>query len=176
VKTRIAPLVAGVALLTLATPGPSAAATRALPRLPLDVGSRSVTSLPAIAMSAHLGDTQLRGSMSVVVTETTRTGTSPWSITASVSTLTDATAHTLAAANIAVSNRSAFRTLGGGTVTAPGAATTFGSPITWFTNTGQSSAILYTGTYTGSADLALSLPNATPVGVYTGTLTVTLLQ
>jgi hypothetical protein len=45
-----------------------------------------------------------------------------------------------------------------------------------FAVAGESTGQLYTGTYIYSGNLSLSVPNAQPTGVYTGTLTFTLLQ
>jgi hypothetical protein len=36
--------------------------------------------------------------------------------------------------------------------------------------------LIYTGTYTSGANLDLNIPNGTTAGIYTGTMTVTLVQ
>ncbi|MFA5787674.1 MAG: hypothetical protein WDA71_11965 [Actinomycetota bacterium] len=141
------------------------------------IGSRSVTSVAPVVMTSLLNASQLTASYAVLVTETARTGTDPWSVTAVLAAaLSDGLGHTIPTSNMAVSARSVLRVLGGGTATAPAGSEDLSAAKTLFSVTGQDPLSVYTGTYTGSGTLTLTVPNATAVGVYTGTLTVTLVQ
>jgi hypothetical protein len=160
----------GVVALT-ATPAPPA---RALPSVIL--GSRSVTSVGAVALTAHLGDTALSGSLTTTITEAGRTGETPWSVSASVSALSDGAGHSLAATTMSISNRQVTQTAGGGTAVATTGTQDFSQARTLFTSTGQNPALTYTGTYTATATITLTPPNLTVVGVYTGTMTITMVQ
>ena len=139
------------------------------------IGLRSLTSVPAIVLSATPGDAQVSGSMTAVVTEAAVTGVTPWSVTADLSTLTNG-GNTLANSNVDISNRAASRVAGGGTVTPTSGLENLSTTRTIFTTTGQSATSVYTGVYTSTADLDLNIPNGTATGIYTGTMTVTLVQ
>jgi hypothetical protein len=141
------------------------------------IGSRSVTSVAPVALDSTLGSANLTGTLAVVVTEASRTGTNGWSVTAQAGDLTRATGtETIPASALSVSGRSVAQTLGGGTSTATSGSQSLDSPRTLFSNSGQSTGAVYTGTYSASGNLSLTVPNGTLTGVYTGTLTVTLVQ
>src|SRR5437879_10502805 len=55
------------------------------------IGSRSVTLVAPITMTSSASSTTLSAAYSVTVTEATRSGTNPWSVTGDIGTLTDAT-------------------------------------------------------------------------------------
>ncbi|MFA5787334.1 MAG: hypothetical protein WDA71_10230 [Actinomycetota bacterium] len=141
------------------------------------IGSRSVTSVAPVVMTSLLNAPELTASYAVLVTETARTGTNPWSVTATLAgALSDGLGHSIATTNMAVSARSVLKVLGGGTESAPTGSEDLSAARTLFALTGQDPLSVYTGTYTGSGTLTLTVPNAQAVGVYTGTLTVTLVQ
>jgi hypothetical protein len=140
------------------------------------IGSRSVTLVSPITMSSLASSTTLSSNYAVTVTEATRSGTNPWSVTAVASDLTDLTSDTITAANLAVSGRGVIQTLGGGTAAAPVGSQTLDQARTLFDNTGQSTSTLYSGTYAATGTVTLSPPDGSKTGVYTGTFTVTLIQ
>lgn len=141
------------------------------------VGSRSITASP-VTMSSALSSATLTGSLAATVTEAARTGTNPWSVTAAIGSLVDTgvPANTLANTNMSISNRAVVQTAGGGTSVATTGSEAVSAARTLFTNTAQSTAVVYTGTYASTSDWTLSLPNGTATGVYTGTITLTLVQ
>jgi hypothetical protein len=139
------------------------------------IGLRSITSVPAIVLTATPGSAKVSGTMASVVTEAAVTGFTPWSVTADLSTLTNG-ANSLTNANVDISNRSTVKVAGGGTVTNPSTTDPMSATRTLMTDTGQSLTSIYTGTYTTTANLDLNIPNGTATGVYTGTMTVTLVQ
>lgn len=136
-------------------------------------GERTVASVTPVAL-AGVGST-LSGPLTVTVAETTRAGTNPWSVTATMTEMTSG-ANTLPASALSLSNRGVTALLGGGTATAPAGSAALSTAQTLFTVSNQSPNSVYTGTYTGTSDVSLSLPTNTATGVYTGTLTVTLVQ
>lgn len=144
------------------------------------VGSRSVTSVPAIAMTSALDSATLSGTYSAVVTEAARTGTNPWSITGSMAgALSDGatpTPNTVPLSALAISGRDVVQVASGGTSAAATGSAALTSAVTLFSNTGQSTSAVYTGTHTASGTITLTPPNGTVAGVYTGTFTVTLVQ
>lgn len=141
------------------------------------IGSRSITLATPIVMTSALDADTLSGSLAATVTEAARSGTNPWSVTADMTALTNATSDTIAKTNMTVSARSVLQTAGGGTSAAPTGGTAIGaSPVTLFSNTGQLTSAVYTGTYVGSSTWTLAVPNASKVGVYSGTVTLTLNQ
>jgi hypothetical protein len=141
------------------------------------VGSRSITSVPAISMTSALNSASLSGAYTVVVTEAARTGTNAWSVTGEMQNnqLTSG-ANTIASTALAVSGRAVVQVAGGGTSTAPDPETSeaLGTARTLLSNSGQSTSAVYTGTYTGTGNLTLTPPNGAATGVYTGTFVVTL--
>jgi hypothetical protein len=139
------------------------------------VGSRSITLAVPVTMASALDSSTLSGSLAATVTEAARTGTNPWSVTASIGTLTSGT-DTLANTNMTISNRAVVKTAGGGTATGTSGSQVVDAARTLFTNTGQDASTVYTGTYASTSDWTLSLPNASKTGVYTGTITLTLVQ
>lgn len=139
------------------------------------IGLRSLTSVPAIALTATPGNSKVSGSMSAVVTEAAVTGVTPWSVTADLTTLTNGS-NTLANSNVDINTRGVTKVAGGGTATATSGAEDLSATRTIFTTTGQSTTAVYTGTYSSTANLDLTIPNGTATGIYTGTMTVTLVQ
>jgi hypothetical protein len=142
------------------------------------IGSRSVTLVNPITLASAAGSTTLTAPYGVTVTEATRSGSNPWSVSADVSTLTitGGGSETLAPTTLAVSNRSVNQVAGGGTSSALTGSQAFGAARTLFSNSGQNTSLLYTGTYVGSGNVTLTPPDGTKTGVYTGTFTVTLTQ
>ena len=139
------------------------------------IGLRSLTSVPAIVLTATPGNAKVSGSMTAVVTEAAVTGVTPWSVTADLSTLTNGGSN-LTNSNVDINTRAASRVAGGGTVTPTSGSEAMSATRTLFTTTGQSATSVYTGVYTSTANLDLNIPNGTATGIYTGTMTVTLVQ
>ncbi|HUQ40810.1 MAG TPA: hypothetical protein VM030_11715 [Acidimicrobiales bacterium] len=140
------------------------------------IGSRSITAASPIAMTSSLDSTSLSGSLTATVTEAARSGTNPWSVTATMSDLTNVATDVLSKANMAVSGRSVIKTAGGGTAAAPAGSSNLDAAVTLFSTTGQSAGVVYTGSYASSSTWTLAVPNATATGVYSGTVTLTLVQ
>lgn len=138
-------------------------------------GERSVTSVAPVALASTGGSTILTGAVGVVVTETSRSGTNPWSVTASTTGLTSGSS-TIPASAMSLADRTVVQVAGGGTAAGVAGTGTLDSPQTLFTVSGQLPGSVYTGTYTGAATMSLTPPNGTVTGAYTGTLTVTLVQ
>lgn len=142
-----------------------------------DIGTRTMTPPAAIALSTSTGLDTVTGSMSTSVSELAKGGTNPWSVTVALSQLTrSGGTETLAAANVAVSGRSTSQLAGGGSVSSPAGSEAFDATRTLFTNNGQALTNVYTGSYSNSASLTLSVPNNTVAGSYIGTMTFTLVQ
>jgi hypothetical protein len=140
------------------------------------IGSRSITSVAPIALISSAGSGTVDGSMATLVTETAVTGDATgWSITAALTNLSDGS-HTLSKALVDVKNRAVVQVAGGGTSTATTGTEDLSATRTLFSNSGQSATSVYTGTNASTADLSLHVPNGTATGVYTGTMTVTLIQ
>ena len=140
------------------------------------IGSRAVTVTAPIAMTSALSSETLSGTLLATVAEAARSGTNPWSLTASMTDLTNATNDVIGNANMAVSGRAVTQTAGGGTSAAPTGSTAMGSTATLMSNTGQLTTVVYTGTYATESTWTLTPPNGAKVGVYTGTVTLTLSQ
>lgn len=140
------------------------------------IGLRSLTSVPAITLTPTAGVATVQGSMSAVVTEAAVTGTNPWSVTTALSALALSGQPDIANSNVDISNRAKVQVAGGGTTTPASGTEDLSTTRTLISNAGQSTLSVYTGTYTATADLALHVPNGTVAGVYTGTMTVTLVQ
>jgi hypothetical protein len=140
-----------------------------------NIGSRSVTLVNPIALTSVQGAATLTAPYAVTVTEVTRNGTNPWSVTGDIGTLTSGS-DTLAATTLSVSARAVNQTLGGGTSAAPSGSQAFGTARTLFSNSGQSTGTIYSGAYAGSGTVTLTPPDGAKTGIYTGTFTVTLVQ
>ena len=139
------------------------------------IGSRSVTLVSPITMSSAASSTTLSSSYAVTVTEATRSGTNPWSVTGVASALTSG-ANTIPASALSVSGQSVIQTLGGGTASAVNTSQSLDVARTLFRNDNQDTSTLYTGSYAGSGTVTLAPPDGTKTGIYTGTFTVTLIQ
>jgi hypothetical protein len=145
-------------------------------------GFRTITALPA---SLTLANGAVGGPLAVTVTEALAQGSNVWGVTAALTTPLTSGSTTLdkntltvadAASPVSVSTgclavASSCTVAGGGTTARP-----LDVAQTLFSVTGESAATLYTGTYGYAGLLKLTVPNGTPTGVYTGTLTLTLVQ
>jgi hypothetical protein len=151
-----------------------AASAQAVPADAL--GSRFVSAVPAIVLTSAPGDSTVHGTMTVVVTETAVNGINPWSVTASMSALNQTFAPPIPSSQLVISARSVTQVGGGGTSTPTPGAENMSTTRTLHVTTGQSALSVYTGTYTDTATLNLSVPNAQPTGQYVGTMTITLVQ
>lgn len=181
---RLVVPVLAVAMLSVAAPalasdgdGGGGTATLAATLTAGSIGSRSLTSISPVVLATALNTPTASGAYTAVVTEAARGGTNPWSLTAVASALTGPAGSTaIPAAALSVGARSVVQVAGGGTAAAPTGSSPLDSAATLFSNTGQSTSALYTGTYTGTGTISLAVPNGQAVGAYTGTLTVTLVQ
>lgn len=156
-------------------------------------GTRSVTTVAPIVFSGALSS-GLQAQYSVSVAEAARTGTNQWSVTARLcgpaagnplvsdcATRGDSlvsSAGTMGGAAVAVGGRSVTELLPGGSglVSAPSGSEALDAQRTLFTNSGQSTAVAYTETYTAAGSLTLTPADGTPTGTYSGYLVVTLVQ
>jgi hypothetical protein len=154
-------------------------------------GSRSVTVVTPIVFATGLG-TALDGNYNVVVAEAGRTGTNPWSVTSRVcgadatGLVADCTnegdrlesgANTLPGSAMTASARNAVIQVAGGGTSSPG---TVGEDMstsrTLFSNSGQNTGLLYTGTYTAGGTFSITPPQGQAAAIYTGYFVVTLVQ
>ena len=143
------------------------------------VSSRSIVGSPVVsplALPTGATSTVLTGTMSVTVQEIAMNGSANWNVSAIMST-------------------DFARVGGGGTIlksalrltpTAPvttdltsltvsaGSAGTMDGAVTLFTVGGETSGSIYSNTYVGNGNLALTVPNGAAIGTYTATMTVTL--
>ncbi|MBW3661507.1 MAG: hypothetical protein KY469_00280 [Actinobacteria bacterium] len=141
-----------------------------------NIGSRAVTLASATPMTSVLSSGQLTGTLSVTVEELTRTGTNPWSVQAVLDgALSDGLTNTIAASNLAVAPGSVIQTLGGG-APAAGSGGALDAGKTLFSVSGQATDTTYSGTYTQTSGLTLTVPTGTKTGIYTGNVSVTLVQ
>lgn len=141
-----------------------------------NIGSRSVTTATATPMTSAFSGDQLTSTLQVIVTEATRTGTAPWSVQAVLDAdLSDGGTETIGSSNLAVAPGSINKTLGGGTPAA-GAGGALDAAKTLFSVSGQDTGTTYTGTYDQSSTMTLTVPSGTKTGVYTGNVSVTLVQ
>lgn len=153
------------------------------------VGSTGTRTLTAVTPSLTLsGTTTLTGIVSASVTEVAAPGDNPWYVTLQSSALSGPTVSgsTTAPPTIAAGYLSlAPATLPTGvgcllaspacTVTA-GTGGSLSGAQTLFTVTNEATTTAYSGVYTGSGTISLTVPNAQPSDTYTGTLTATLVQ
>ena len=139
------------------------------------IGLRSLTSVPAITLLSTAGSSTVDGSMAAVVTEAAVTGDTAWSVTAALSTLTNG-GNTLANSNVDIKNRAVVQVAGGGTSAPVTGTQDMSAARTLFNNSGEVATSVYTGTHSATADLSLHVPNGTATGIYSGTMTVTLVQ
>ena len=143
-------------------------------------GTRSIVSVVPGTFTSRLGQPSLTGSLTVQVSESAINGDPTWSVTAQVTGFTDGAtpAHTMPASALANGSNSTVLGGGGGTIT-EGANGTLDSPVTLFSDSGEVSANLYSGTYTNTSTLTLTPPSgsyAPSTGdTYTSVITVTLI-
>lgn len=144
-------------------------------------GTRTIAAVPAITLGLNNGS--LSAPLAVSVVETLAPGANPWGVTVQSTDLT-ATGGSIAADNLTVAD-SGLAPVTGGCLSlvspctlSPGgtSARGLGTAQKLFAVAGESTGQLYSGTYVYSGNLALTVPNGTPTGAYTGTLTFTLLQ
>ena len=137
------------------------------------IGSRTLTVNPVAAFASVLGNAGMTTTATMIVTETAVQGANPWSVTASSTAFTDTGSNSIAATNLVASPVAPVQVAGGGSNT-PSAPGNLGSTYTVWSNSGQNTSTLYTGTYTEALPLTLTPPNGTVASNYTATLTVTL--
>ncbi|HUZ43376.1 MAG TPA: hypothetical protein VMU63_03160 [Acidimicrobiales bacterium] len=141
------------------------------------IGTRSIAAVTPGTFGSILGDVAMTSSLGVEVAESSVAGDATWYVTGQVSGFADTTGDTMPASALANSGN-ATTVVGGGGAVAEGAAGALGSAQNFFTDTGQLTNTLYTGTYTNASTLTLTPPNGTIAAAtgttYTATLTVTL--
>jgi hypothetical protein len=133
-------------------------------------------------MTSALNALSLSGAYSVLVTETLRSGTNPWSLTGSLAGDLTSGSNTIDEQYVSLQGRAFSATLAGGgtssvpTGTAPLGDTNGGLAVTIGSNTGQSTTTLYSGEYTASGSMVINPPSGTQTGIYSGTFVVDLVQ
>lgn len=137
-------------------------------------------STPSVVLALNTGTNTMSGLVAVTVSEEARTGTNPWSVTSVLAADLEGTTldtNTIARSNVSISPSSGtiLQVLGGGTTSAGGGGT-LDAARTVMSNSGQDDGTNYTGTYAIDSTVTLTVPNATPTDVYTGTITLTLVQ
>ena len=133
-------------------------------------GTRALSAVPDIVVPDGTTTTQdIEGSMTVVVRESARAGTSDWVLVASVA---PSPATPVGNEQVSVEKRSASRSGSGGTVQAGTGRGDLAEPITLLRVTGQEPDRLYTGTHVSRSRFAW--PAA--IASQTGTVTLTLVQ
>jgi hypothetical protein len=145
-------------------------------------GFRTITAAPTTLATTN-GVTA--GAVAVTVAEAAAPGSSAWGVTANMTTaLTNGTT-TLPNSALSIADAATPVAVSTGCLAVVSPCTVVGGGATaraldvaqtLFSVTGESTASVYTGTYVYAGTLKLAVPNGTPTGVYTGHLTVTLLQ
>ena len=124
----------------------------------------------------------MTGPLAVSALEVAAKGDNSWSVTATSGSLSDGSGDSIPASKLSVADGSLPATggclsLSACTVTGGGASSRpLNTAQTLFAVNGESAASVYTGAYAYNGNLTLDVPNGTPLGTYTGTLTVTLVQ
>lgn len=132
-------------------------------------------------MTFQNGSRTATASISATVVEALADGVNNWYVTAVSSSFAKTGGGSIAASNMSLGSVSASVTGVGdlnGTPSATGAGGTLDQARTFFTVTGETPGTFpgYTGTYTGTGTLSLTVPAGTAQGVYTSTVTVTLIN
>ncbi len=157
--------------------GDGATSTLTATLLAGSIGSRSVSLASPVVMTSALSSATVTGNFSVTVTESARSGTNPWSVTVDATSLSDGLGHTIPNSALAIDNRSnPLVVAGGGVSTGVAGSQNLTAARTLWSTSGQNTSILYTGTYSQTSTITLTPQNGTAAGVYTGTLTITLVQ
>jgi hypothetical protein len=145
------------------------------------LGTRSVGTVAPITMTSVTNGTTLGSTWDVSVLEATRSGTNPWSISATLQNgQVTKGSDTIPAHAFNLSGNTATVLLGGGGAWSAGAGGalqddgTTGTPLCG--NANQVALNTYTGTYRCNGNITLTPPNNTVNGAYTGTFVVTLNQ
>lgn len=149
------------------------------------VGTTGTRVLAALPTTIALSGTS--GPVSATVTETAAPGDNPWYVTLQSTaldapTVTGTTTPSPIPASALTLTPTALPTgVGCLTVTTPctaslGAAGPLDAAETLFEVSGESTGTAYTGIYTGTGTISLTVPNGQPADTYTGTLTATLVQ
>ena len=147
-----------------------------------NLGYRAVTLVSPITITSGLNSSSATGAYNVVVTEVTRNGTNPWTVTGALSgpltnTDVDTTNDTIPNSAVAIHDRAAAATVGGGgssdasAINGTADLTQARTLASWIN---QSSSLIYSGTYTLSGNLTVTPPTGSKTGVYTTNFVVTL--
>jgi hypothetical protein len=148
-------------------------------------GLSGVRTLGAVAPVALVGTSSLTGALAVPVVETAATGVNPWSVTAASSALVSG-ANTITASHLSVADTSLPTGVGclstlllanqQCTITGGGGSRALDTAQTLFSVANENATTAYTGTYNYAGLLTLDVPNGTPAGAYSGSVTLTLVQ
>lgn len=147
-----------------------------------NLGYRAVTAVAPITITSGLNSSSATGGYSVLVTEVTRTGTNPWTVTGALSgpltnTDVDTTNDTIPNTAVTIHDRAAAATLGGGgasdnTAISGTADLTQARTLASWIN--QSGSLIYSGEYTLTGNLTVTPPTGSKTGVYQTNFVVTL--
>ena len=167
------------------TTSPASGCTVAVTAVVGGTGLGGVRTLGSVAPVALAGTSSLTGALAVPVVETAATGVNPWSVTAVSSDLTSGT-NTITASHLSVADTSLPTGVGclstlllanqQCTVTGGGGSRALDTAQTLFSVATENPSTAYTGTYHYAGLLTLNVPNGTPAGAYSGSLTLTLVQ
>ncbi|MBW3588749.1 MAG: hypothetical protein KY429_04965 [Actinobacteria bacterium] len=132
-------------------------------------GIRYIQAAPALVLSPLSGN--FAGPMAVTVEEVAASG-SKWRLTAQAGPFISG-ANQIGANSLTLAASTVAQTLGGGSAGNQGSGT-MDTTRTLYEVTGQDPALAYSGLYVSSSPLTLKVPNGTPLGTYTSTVTITL--
>jgi hypothetical protein len=139
-------------------------------------GERFVSAAPPVVLARLAGTATMTGALVLGVTELARTGTASWSLQAQLDAdLSDGGDNSIARSQMSMDTGTTVPVGGGGEI-ASGSDGTLDAEVTVFTNTGQLTTLAYTGVYTSTTTLSLTIPNLQPTGAYSGNISITLVQ
>lgn len=180
IRKTLSLIVGGVVLLIVG-PGIAALAdtsVTAVVSAANSLASRSITTAPttlAMTLPANATSSVYTGSLSVIVTESFMQGSNPWNVTAVLTGPLLSGANSIPASAMTLTPDTPVQVqTAAGVTSAAGSAGALSSAVTLYTVSGESTAATYTGTYTGSGSLSLTVPSGAAIGTYTSTMTVTL--
>lgn len=137
-------------------------------------GLRYILSAPGVSLLPDVNG-GLTAPLLVTVEEVAATGAN-WRLTAQLAgDFSDGLGNTMSASALAMEASTVTQTLSGGDIGNKGSGT-LDSARTMYEVTGQSSSSTYSGLYDSASPLVLTVPNGTTIGVYTATVTITLLS
>lgn len=178
-------VLAALAALSMFVAGPASAEDVAITAVVDSTtgGTRTITAAPAsVTMGLVSGSANLKGVLTVTVTELLVPGVNPWSVTAKLAGNFVSGTNSIASSNFKLTPTTKVMAQTDTTIAMSlGAADqplthTLTTGATLFSVSNELTTAAYTGTYTGTGDLILTVPSGSKTGTYTATLTVTLVQ